>query len=50
MIRQPTDDDLRRIAERLTGTKGLLVPVQQNQSSPSKYADGPSLPYCRDDL
>ena len=41
MIRQPSDDELRNIAERLTGIKGLLVPVQPSQSSQGKYSDGP---------
>lgn len=41
MPRRPTNDDLRKIIERLTGATGLFVPVQARRSTSGTYADGP---------
>ena len=41
MPQSPTLDQLRKIAERLTGTKGLFVPVGPTSPTSGKYVDGP---------
>ena len=38
---QPTDDELRKIIERITGATGLFVPVQARRSTSGTYVDGP---------
>jgi hypothetical protein len=41
MFQQPTLDQLLKVAQQLTGQKGLFVPVGPMSSTSGKYVDGP---------